>query len=164
VLAIRIKGKDISTTSSMVEISNAIFGTGGDQINLKERYASCSYGQLQMEPYSGTTKSGYSIPENGNAVGVVEVVINKKVKGATDSSIENAAFNAATALLGNLKSQFDHVMLCLPPGISGGWIAYGKFVRPLAIFVRWLSSRARKGSFDVDSDLRVHFLSISLYQ
>jgi hypothetical protein len=140
----------------MVEISDAIFGTGGDQINLKERYASCSYNQLQMDPYEGPATSGHS--------GVVEVDIDYDIQGASRSTIENRAVSAATALLGDLPSQFDHVMFCLPPGTSGDWLAYGKFVRHLVICGRWLSSRAKKGSFDFDSDSRVHFLSISLSQ
>ena len=56
--------------------------------------------------------------------GVTTVNILNDVSGTSDSSIRTAVVNAATASLGNLSSQFDHLMLCLPPGTSGGWIAY----------------------------------------
>ena len=52
------------------------------------------------------------------------VNISNTVSGTSDSTIRTAVVNSATASLDNLSSQFDHVMLCLPPGTSGSWIAY----------------------------------------
>lgn len=40
---------------------------------------------------------------------------------------------AATALKGNLSNQFDHVMLCMPPG-TGAWIAYAYVNSWLSVF------------------------------
>jgi hypothetical protein len=133
VLVVRIRGNDESTTDSMSELSDAVFGTSGDSVNLSERYDSCSYGQLTMEPYEGTTATGVSIPGAQYTKGVVEVEISNNIQGADHSTIKNAAVNAATALLGDLPSQFDHVMLCIPSGTSGGWIAYGKSVRRILL-------------------------------
>jgi hypothetical protein len=127
VLAVRLIAPDASTTANVADISDSIFGTTGDSINLKERYDTCSYGQLTFEGYEGTTGSQVEIPGTDFAVGVVEVHINEGVIGATNLTIREAAITAATALLGDLPSQFDHVMLCIPPGTIGGWIAYGKW-------------------------------------
>jgi hypothetical protein len=126
VLAIRIKAPDANTTASVDAISDSIFGTSGDSINLKERYDSCSYGQLTIDGYRGTTATNVTIPGADFAVGVVEVEISLSVIGAAHAVIRDEAVNAATALLGNLPNQFDHVMLCLPPGTIDSWLAYGK--------------------------------------
>jgi hypothetical protein len=79
-----------------------------------------------MEPYEWTTDKGISIP---GTQGVVEVEINNNIQGADHRTIREAAINAARALFGDLPSQFVYVMLCIPPGTSGGWLAYGKFLR-----------------------------------
>ena len=44
--------------------------------------------------------------------------------GVDNSLVRNAAVAAGDSALGNMESQFDYVALCLPPGTSGGWIAY----------------------------------------
>jgi hypothetical protein len=102
-----------------------IFGIGRDStaVNLKERFNSCSYGQTLMNPFIGQTNSGYVVDN-----GVVEVQISTLVTGQSDSIVKNAATAALSTLLGisDLSTTFDHVMLCLPPGTTGGWIAYGR--------------------------------------
>jgi hypothetical protein len=122
VLAVRVQANDSSPGSSLSEIGDKIFGTDGDAVNLVERYDSCSFGQLVMQPYDGVTAKGESILN-----GVIEVDIDMNVNGADDGDVMDAAITAAAARLGNLPDQFDHVMFCLPPGTSGDWIAYGKF-------------------------------------
>jgi hypothetical protein len=122
VLAVRVQANDSSPGSSLSEIGDKIFGTDGDAVNLVERYDSCSFGQLVMQPYNGVTAGGESISN-----GVIEVGIDMDVNGVDDEDVREAAMTATEARLGNLSDQFDHVMFCLPPGTDGGWIAYGKF-------------------------------------
>ena len=50
VLAVRVIGADSSTTASMTEISDSIFGTNGDPVNLKSQFASCSFNKLNITP------------------------------------------------------------------------------------------------------------------
>jgi hypothetical protein len=122
VLAVRVTANDSSPGSTLDEIGDKIFGTDGDEVNLVERYDSCSFGQLVMQPYEGVTKEGESISN-----GVIEVAIDMNVKGVNSIEVYYEAARAATDRLGYLPSQFDHVMFCLPPGTKGGWLAYGKF-------------------------------------
>jgi hypothetical protein len=76
-----------------------------------------------MQPYDDVTMGKESISS-----GVIEVAINRNANGVENGDVRDAAFTEATARLGNLPDQFDHVMFCLPPGTNpGGWIAYGKF-------------------------------------
>ena len=56
--------------------------------------------------------------------------ITQNAKGVNDVIVVDAAKARLTTLLGNLTSQFDHVMLCLPPGTisySEGfdWVSWG---------------------------------------
>jgi hypothetical protein len=113
VLAIRVTANDKKTSFSQKRLSNKIFGSRGDAINLSERFDTCSYGQVTMSPYSGTTFKGTTIPDTAR-VGVVTIDINKNVGGSKDGDIRDAVLDAAEAQLGNLERQFDHVMLCLP--------------------------------------------------
>jgi hypothetical protein len=121
VLAVRIRANDSTTSSSVATIGNEIFGNSGDVVNLKERFQTCSYDEMLMEPFEGTTATGETVTG-----GVVDIQVNTNVNGQDDGDVKDATVAALTERFGDLPSQFDHVMLCIPPGTSGGWIAYGK--------------------------------------
>ncbi len=124
VLVVRVIASDKSTTASSTTLSADVFGTGKEisAVSMSERFRSCSYGETLMTPYNGRAPSGVIIQD-----GVREVVIATSVNGISSSVVHNTVVNALKSQLGisNLASEFDHVMLCLPPGTSGGWIAYG---------------------------------------
>jgi hypothetical protein len=122
VLAVRVVATDSTTSADLQTLSDDIFGTNGSAVNLRERFESCSYGEIQMLPYNGMTPSGISIQD-----GVVEVEISDAVTGGFNRGIETAVLSELSTHLGisDLAAEFDHVMLCLPPGTSGNWIAYG---------------------------------------
>ncbi len=121
VLAVRVKANDSTTSATLSQLSNEIFGTSGKVVNLRERMESCSYGELLMEPYEGTTATGIAITN-----GVVQLNMNLNVKGRTRDSVTTDVENALEEYLGDLPNQFDHVILCLPPGTGGNWVASGK--------------------------------------
>jgi hypothetical protein len=113
-LAILVTANDKKTSFSQKQLSNKIFGTRGDAISLSERFDTCSYGQVAMLPYPGTTLKGTTIPDAAR-VGVVTIDINKNVGGSKDGGgIRDAVLDEAEAQLGNLERQFDDIMLCLP--------------------------------------------------
>jgi hypothetical protein len=120
-LAVRVKANDKSPTSSLDTIGDKIFGTGGDEVNLVERFDACSFGQVKMKPFQDTTSTEVEIVN-----GVIEVQIDMDVTGEDNWVVARAAIDAATALLGPLSDQFDHVMFCLPPGTNGDWLALCK--------------------------------------
>lgn len=117
VLAVRIQANDRTTSSSEDIIRDKIFGTYGDEVNLRERFQSCSYGEMLIEPVETQKISG----------GVFTIRVNTTVNGTGDAVVREATLSALSAALGDLPSQFDHVMLCIPPGTSGSWIGYGKY-------------------------------------
>jgi hypothetical protein len=117
VLVLRAVASDRSTTASEAELSDDIFGTSGDVINLKTQYRSCSDNQLIFEPL---TTNGLVGSDGVYTVNIPTTVVT----GAADGDIVTAMVNKATADLGTLTSLVDYVMVCVPPGTSGGWIAY----------------------------------------
>lgn len=119
-LALRVEAAfDVSTTSSESEISDSWFGTNGDPMNFKSQMEACSYNQFLVDPAAGAATSGTNVSD-----GVYTVNITNTVSGVDNSVIVNAAITAGNNALGNMASQYEHVMVCVPPGTNGGWIAY----------------------------------------
>ena len=117
VLVVRADAKGSSTSATSETLSDKIFGTYGDTATLKSQYMACSHGKLELQPYVGMTRGGTEVKN-----GVLDVSIDLYVPGTIRFAVEDALEEAATQLVGNLHEQFDHVMLCLPPGSSdGGW-------------------------------------------
>ena len=116
-LAVRVIGSDVATTATESEISDSWFGTSGDPVNLKSQIAACSYGKLTMNAATSDSISN----------GVTTVSISNTVTGSFRKDIENAVVSS----LGSLATEFDHTMLCIPPGTlsetSGDWIGYFYF-------------------------------------
>mmetsp|Transcript_32943 Transcript_32943/g.36717 ORF Transcript_32943/g.36717 Transcript_32943/m.36717 type:complete len:675 (+) Transcript_32943:119-2143(+) len=124
VLVVRANGNGASTTATKETLSDNIFGTNGDNATLHSQYLACSHGKLDFQPFRGQTLGGTYIDN-----GVLEVDIDIHVPGASRYEVEDALEEAADALVGDFRQQFDHIMLCLPPGTSLGssnnWVAYG---------------------------------------
>ena len=118
VLVLRIQAADSSTTASETQLSDDIFGAAGDPVNLKSQYNQCSYSQLQFEATTSNALVGSD--------GVYTVTLpTTNVTGANDNPIAWAAVNKAATELGTaLTNIANHVIVCMPPGTSGGWIAY----------------------------------------
>jgi len=124
VLAVRIVATDSTTTPSFSELSDSIFGTSGDPLNFVSQYKACSYNKLRFAPTSDSRATH----------GVYQVTVAVNVNGMTDATVRNAVTTQLTTNLGTLSTQFDHVMLCLPPGTSGSWIAYAYVNHWLSVF------------------------------
>jgi hypothetical protein len=111
VLVVRATASDVSTTASKARIADDVFGVSGDSNNLKSQYLQCSNNKLRFEP----------APSDGIIQdGVIEVNVEIRASGSDRFDLEDVVEIAAANLVGNL-GQFDHVMLCLPPGsLSSG--------------------------------------------
>ena len=70
ILVIRVQAPDSEPTATEAYVSDKVFGTSGDKVNLKTQYAACSMNQLLMNPANKTTTSNVLI-ENG-VVSVLE--------------------------------------------------------------------------------------------
>jgi len=54
VLVVRVVTTDAQPTATTAQMSDAIFGTGGDPVNLKSQYEGCSANQITITPATGT--------------------------------------------------------------------------------------------------------------
>ncbi|KAL3893494.1 MAG: hypothetical protein SGARI_008139, partial [Bacillariaceae sp.] len=118
VLVVRAETRGGDTIGRKEDLADRIFGIHGNSINMRSQYLGCSHNKLDFVPFEGSTSSGYQVTD-----GVIDVEINKDYRGSSRYDVEDALEAAATNVVGNL-GQFDNVILCVPPGTSGGWIAY----------------------------------------
>ncbi|MEM1154282.1 MAG: hypothetical protein AAGI44_09080, partial [Pseudomonadota bacterium] len=117
VLVLRITTADSAPTPSASQLSDSVFGTYGDPVNLVSQYAACSYGKKTFVPAEGP-----------NIVdGVAEVTVGINAAGSSRYTVMNAATTAANALVGSLGANYDHVLYAIPPGTDGSWIAFGYY-------------------------------------
>lgn len=109
VLAVRVIANGATTSASEEVISDAVFGTGGDLVNLSSQYSACSHGKLNFIKASDRSAS------NGDQIsnGVVTVTVSSKPSGGDQ--------NMVTAINSKLESVFgtaarnlaDHGEYCL---------------------------------------------------
>jgi len=124
VLVIRVIAADNANTDNAEQISDNIFGTDGDQINLISQTTACSYGQLDL--VAGANPNNPISEEHYAAPGVIEVEIDIAVTGKRkdQSAVQNAVIEAAETLTGqNMKRACDHLMIILEG--KKGKLAYG---------------------------------------
>ena len=123
VLVLRVHGADSRLSLTQNDLSERIFGigSGAPAVNVRSQYQACSFGKFRVVPATGT----------GITNGVATVTIGD-VKGKNPFNLENQAVTAAQNKLQirDLEADFDHVLICLPPGtLYGGtraqWYAYG---------------------------------------
>jgi len=132
-IALRIVTLDAETTESLNELRDYIFGTQGKNFTVTSQILACSYNALNIIPFSGLTKSGQNI---SNGVAEVQLFIN--ATGRDAGAVADATIFAANELYGDLVSQFDLVMVCLPPGTvvgsSTGWTGYAYMNHYLSVY------------------------------
>lgn len=119
-IAVRVVAPDSTTSSNETKLSDKIFGTYGDLLNLKSGYKMCSYDQLFFEP------TNHSIANNG----VVTITTSQNVIGISKDTVVNTVFNNLKSLLGGVDPYqvFDNILLCLPPNTGiDGWVGVAVF-------------------------------------
>jgi hypothetical protein len=117
VLMIRvIDGKGVSPEADLDQLRDDVFLDGA---SLKTQYEACSYGKLKIQPFSGRTETNVKI-----SGGVANLSIDYRIiEGSDRKVLQKAAIVSASESFGDLKSQFDVIMFCMPPG-TGNWLAY----------------------------------------
>jgi Gametolysin peptidase M11 len=109
VLVVRVISADGQTPKTLAELSNNVFD---DAVNLKERYASCSYGKLNFEKYVGTL--------NGKSIsgGMYEVTIAESTAGQGKRTVDFFVVNQLNTDLGSdFVFKIDHYMIFLPGNV-----------------------------------------------
>ncbi len=112
-------GKVVPYTNA--QVSDDVFGTNGDPVNLKSQMYGCSFGQLNIIP-GKTFGKGDDIA----APGVIEVTIPITLEGNDRIKIKNVVTAAVQTKLGfNLPGPYQHVMYSLEGCYKGcGWAGF----------------------------------------
>ena len=152
VLVVRVIANGGTTTASESQLSDSIFGTSGDSLNLQSWYNQCSYNQLNFVP---------ATDENSRINnGVYTVTVSSKPSDG-DSKMNNdivAALNEKFDV-SSPNQIADHVMYCLPAGTMSG-IAYANVNNWRSVYSdNWCTSVSAQGKF-----LRMAFHPDSFYQ
>jgi len=118
---------------STAVMSDNMFGTSGDAVNLKSQIFDCSAGQLNVVPgYPDSASEAQKTAIDaetvgkGHPVGVMETTIDISLTSSSRSAVRNAVITAVQTQLGfNLPGPFDHVVFNLEGCyVECGWAAY----------------------------------------
>ena len=115
-LVVRAIGKDGKTAPEYD--SDTMYGAAfGDELCLAQAYRSCSYDQLRIVPYVGTTTTGQDIRN-----GVVDIPMTID---PTTSEFDVIQTNVRAQLQLQLGDaiQFDLIIYCIPRNTESYWIA-----------------------------------------
>lgn len=93
-----------SPTDTVAQLSDAVFGTSGDTVNLASQYNDCSHGQLTFQPATGT----------GITDGAIEVTVTGAKSVGEDTLMNQAITSLTSSLGGSPSSLFNFVMFCMP--------------------------------------------------
>ncbi len=114
-LVIRIvNGKGEGPDASIDKMRSNVFE---DHVSLSTQYNRCSFGKLNIQPFSGYRDDGQYIDR-----GVTDVYIG--YNGDNQGTLQNQAISQAFAQIGDLDSdKYDLIMFAFPPQ-TRGWMAY----------------------------------------
>jgi hypothetical protein len=122
-LAVRVAALDKVVAATAASISDDIFGTYGDPVNMVSQFVACSYGQLTIIPGPAP---GTDISSSLAAPGVIDVTIPIALGTSNRDQVFNAITTAVQTKLGfNLPGPFDAVMYIVEGCyVDCGWAAY----------------------------------------
>ena len=111
VLIFRIRVNGMSPSITAEEVSNAVFGTGDDTVNLSSQYLACSYNKLNFTYAVGAELDSFLV-----ANGVIDITV---ANAATTYEAANAAIAKAQSTVKNggmglRMSDYNHVLFQLP--------------------------------------------------
>lgn len=114
VLAVRVIAADGEYGFTEASLSDNVFGTSGDSVNLASQYKACSFNQLNFVPsYDSRITDGVVTITVPTAVAEGDGVMRNAITAAI-----NAEFGVSSP-----SALANHVMYCLPTGTMSG-IAY----------------------------------------
>ena len=137
-LVVRVSDKSSrKPTDEPAQMSDKVFGTDGDPINLKSQLSNCSAEKLTIT--NDQDGSGYSPSFEMKAPGVIEVSIDVDLQtAANDSVVENAITTAVQTFTSmTLPGAFDYVLYVIEGCYHNdcGWAGYAYIGSWLSVYV-----------------------------
>lgn len=127
-LAVRVVSNDGANPFSLNELADNVFT---DDVNLSERFASCSYNKMNIVPFSGNL-NGVTIDD-----GMYEAFIDANTNGMDEDRLDELVTDQLNNDLGDdFVNSVDHIMIFAPDNIPdfganaeypGQWSMYDGF-------------------------------------
>eukprot|EP00984_Skeletonema_dohrnii_P022286 scaffold11426_cov78-Skeletonema_dohrnii-CCMP3373.AAC.1 len=110
---------------SATTMSDKVFGTGTDPVNLKSRLEECSWNQITVKP-KALTVDGVPDDTHEVATGVIEVTIDISLTNQSPVKVRHAITTKVQQLLGySLPGPYDYVLYSVQGCyVDCGWAAY----------------------------------------
>jgi hypothetical protein len=105
-------------------MSDNVFGTKRDRINMKTQLEACSVGQYTVVPGA---KTGIDISRFQSATGVIDIQLDISLENSSRATVRTAAINKAREVMGttDLTEIADHTLFSLENCYQEcGWAAY----------------------------------------
>eukprot|EP00591_Stephanopyxis_turris_P000986 CAMPEP_0195521378 /NCGR_PEP_ID=MMETSP0794_2-20130614/18575_1 /TAXON_ID=515487 /ORGANISM="Stephanopyxis turris, Strain CCMP 815" /LENGTH=158 /DNA_ID=CAMNT_0040650919 /DNA_START=159 /DNA_END=632 /DNA_ORIENTATION=+ len=120
VLVSRVNATDSEPEYDLSFLANSVFGSEEDVFNLKQGYGYFAQNQLNFKAATAYTNEYW---EKVNIVnGAIEVAVKNTAADGMDNSIILSAVITKIAQMGITRgTDYDYLMLCIPPGANGGW-------------------------------------------
>lgn len=139
-LVVRVVAPNTPEDGEVASVEQLVDDVFTDSVSLKTQYAGCSKDQLIIEPAN-----------EGDGTGIVTINIDVS-PGSGSTALQSAAAAEATNVYGNLASNYDLVMFCLPGG-SGNWIAYAYLNSYLSVYNNFWCQRVSAQVHEVGHNL-----------
>jgi len=120
VIAVQVKGTDVDYPTTILKMIDNIFN---DAVSLRTQMSACSYGELELEPFTGNL--------NGIKMkfATVQLSLDVHMEGRSAESAESLTTQAMQSVFGKLwLFKVDHAMYFFPKGVEfpNGWAAYAE--------------------------------------
>jgi len=114
----------LAVAESLAQISDDVFGSFSNPVNLKSQMSACSFGKVNFIPGAFPESAG----DNADSPGVIEVNIPISLTASNRYDVANAVTTAVQEKLGtSLPGPYQHVMCVLESCYVGcGWKAYAQ--------------------------------------
>jgi hypothetical protein len=114
VLVVRVNAGNGTSTATPTELSDSVFGTAGDPVNLQSQYDACSYQKMRFIPAANRSAIG------GNGADIVNGATEVDIPTMTSEgavAMRDAITETLQATFGvNYADIADYFMYCLPKG------------------------------------------------
>jgi len=121
-LVMRVIDKDDRAPPNAKQMEDDVFL---DSMSLKTQYERCSHNNIEIVQ---AQNEGFSARHDGvDYQGIIDVQVGYKSSDADKYGLWGDALNIAKRDYNggkDMSDSFDLVMVCYPPGVSSGWIAY----------------------------------------
>jgi len=111
---IRVSDTYNHSPAAAAEISDHIFGTSGDPLNVVTGYQECSGGKVNISPATGSRFSG----------GIMELELTQNIAGLFSEDVEEDVTDELELILGVDLSSYTNIMYILPDEVNFNGAAY----------------------------------------